>query len=84
MKSARYELRVGDTIRLKQHLKIGKHYNGITFYKDMDCGFDRLTVVGVDGSQSILLKCSNGDTWWYSFAMLDFRTIRRKKDEQSL
>ena len=78
------ELQVGDTIRLKQHLKVGMLYNGITFLENMDCGRRRLTVVGVDGSSSILLKCPDGCRWWYSFEMLDFRTIRRKKDEQSV
>lgn len=75
------KLQVGDTIRLKQHLKIGNHYNGITFFREMNCGFDRLTVVHTDDSQSVYLQRPNGDTRWYSFAMLDFRTIRRKKDE---
>lgn len=78
------DLQVGDTIRLKRHLKVGKDYDGITFLKRMDYGFDRFTVVMVDDSQVVLLKGSDGYTWLYPFAMLDFRTIRRKKDEQSV
>lgn len=75
------KLQVGDTIRLKQHLEISKDYDGLIFLKGMNYGFDRLTVVGVDDiSQNTVLKGPDGYHFYYSFAMLDFRTIRRKKD----
>lgn len=78
------KLQVGDTIRLKQHLEVGKVYDDFTFCKGMNYGFDRLTVVKLDSSQSVLLKGPDGCAFWYPFAMLDFRTIRRKKDEKEI
>lgn len=78
-KDAPLNIQCGDTIRLKQSLKLGKIYDGFTFSDTMDYRLSRVTILMVD-DYTVLAKGPNNYTFWYPFSMLDMRTLRKAKE----
>lgn len=78
-KDAPLNIQCGDTIRLKKSLKLGKMYDRFMFLNSMDYRPSRVTILMVDGN-TVLAKGRDDITWWYPFAMLDMRTLRKAKE----
>ena len=75
------QLQIGDTIRLRSNLKVHECYDGFEFLESMDYGFARLRVVDFDDT-TVLLQGPDNYTWWYPFAMLDLRTLRKARENK--
>jgi len=70
----------GNTIRLKSSLKRGEIYGYLPFLTYMDVRPNRLIILRVDGDKTAFCRLKSDLDFtpcWYTFEMLDMRTLRK-------